>query len=105
MKIESCISGWRLTEYDIKPFTSTNSCVISLKQIDRLSIRSAQWIFDHYYLVHIGNDPSYGCNYGVFMKPDDIMKVSIMENYPEYEKQLTDYFGEKWDTHYLRFNH
>lgn len=36
---------------------------------------------------------------------DTIYKVSIMENYPQYEKELIDYFGEGWLKHYIRFNH
>lgn len=36
---------------------------------------------------------------------DTILKISIMENYPEYERELIDYFGEDWFKHYIRFNH
>ena len=36
---------------------------------------------------------------------DTIFKLSVMENYPEYEKEFIDYFGEKWIKHYIRFNH
>ena len=36
---------------------------------------------------------------------DTILKISILENYPDYEKELKDYFGESWLKHYIRFNH
>ena len=36
---------------------------------------------------------------------DSIMKISVLENYPEYEKEFIDYFGEEWLKQYIRFNH
>lgn len=36
---------------------------------------------------------------------DTLMKLDIMENHPDEEKQLVEYFGENWMKHYIRFNH
>lgn len=36
---------------------------------------------------------------------DTLYKIAIFENYPEYEKEMIDYFGEKWYNHYIRFGH
>jgi hypothetical protein len=36
---------------------------------------------------------------------DSVYKLSILENYPEYEKELKDYFGDNWMKHYIRFGH
>lgn len=36
---------------------------------------------------------------------DTLMKLDIMENHQDEEKQLVEYFGENWMKHYIRFNH
>lgn len=36
---------------------------------------------------------------------DSIAKLTILEKYPEVEKQFIEYFGENWMEHYIRFNH
>ena len=36
---------------------------------------------------------------------DTILKLSILEHYPEYEKEMINYFGNEWLKHYIRFNH
>ena len=36
---------------------------------------------------------------------DSIAKLTVMEKYPEVEKQFIKYFGENWMEHYIRFNH
>ena len=107
MKIESKISGWSITDFDIKPIDSFRKDIVTLLDIDKLSKRSAQWILDNYNLVALKKEVT-GCNYGVLMGHDDIIKVSIMENYPEYEQELADYFNPSfgdWTKCYLRFGH
>lgn len=107
MKIEPKISGWSITDVSIKIFPHLGDQIVTLNDIDKLSQRSAQWIFDHYNLVAL-NAEIAGCNYGVLMSHDDMCKVSIMESYPEIEKELADYFNpsfEDWTKCYLRFGH
>ena len=36
---------------------------------------------------------------------DTILKISIMEHYPQYEQELKEYFGDDWFKYYIRFNH
>lgn len=107
MKIESKISGWSITDCKIKIFPHYGGAVVTLKDIDKLSRRSAQWILDNYNLVEFTAD-DMGCRFGVLMAGDDLAKVSIMEYYPEYEQELSDYFDSifgDWRKCYLRFGH
>lgn len=107
MKIESKISGWSITDYNIKIFPHLGDQIVTLLDIDKLSTRAAQWIFDTYNLVELNPDRA-GCNFGVIMSHDDIMKVSIMESYPELEAKLAAYFNDNfgdWRKCYLRFGH
>ena len=107
MKITPKISGWQISDCKIKSFPHEGDQIVTLKDIDKLSKRSAQWIFDHYNLVELNPDRA-GCNFGVLMTYDDQFKVSIMENHPELEEQLAAYFNESfgdWTKCYLRFFH
>lgn len=107
MKIESKISGWRISDYEINVFPHYGNGIVTLRDIDKLSKRSAQWIFDNYNLVQFHNG-KMDSHFGVLMDGDDVMKVSIMESYPDYEKQLADYFNDSfgdWRKCYLRFGH
>ena len=108
MTVISKISGWSITNLPAIPmFPHIGDQIVSLKDIDKLTKRSAQWIFDTYNLVEL-NPEVAGCNFGVIMSYDDIMKVCIMEYAPEVEKELEDYFNENfgdWRKCYLRFGH
>lgn len=107
MKIEPKISGWSISDFNVKPFSHLGDQIVTLNDIDKLSLRSAQWIFDTYNLVEL-NPETAGCNFGVLMSYDDIMKVSIMETAPELEEELAAYFNESfgdWRKCYLRFGH
>lgn len=107
MKIESKISGWSISECNIKMFPHLRDRFVTLNDIDKLSTRSAQWILDNYNLVAL--DPhAAGCHFGVIMSRDDMMKVSIMEYHPDIEAQLIEYFNDlfgDWRKCYLRFFH
>lgn len=107
MKIEPKISGWSISDFNIKIFPHYMDEIVTLKDIDNLSKESAQWIFDNYNLVAF-NKEIVGCHYGVIMSHDDLCKVSIMESYPDLEKELADYFNPAfgdWRKCYLRFGH
>ena len=108
MKIESKISGWSITELPkIPQMPHLIDQIVSLSDICKMSTRSAQWIFDTYNLVGL-NPEIAGCNSGVIMSYDDMMKVRIMEYAPEVEDELAAYFNESfgdWRKCYLRFGH
>ena len=107
MKIEAKISGWSISDYEIQMFPPEHDNIVTLLDIDKLSKRSAQWIFDNYNLVGLKREV-VGCHFGVIMSDDDICKVCIMEYHPDLEKILSDYFDEAfgdWRKCYLRFGH
>ena len=103
MKIETKISGWSIREFDIKPIFDKQFVWLSdaMKIIKRQE--TMNFLLDEFRF-------SKGCeekegDWLAILDWDTIMKLSVMENYPEYEKEFTDYFGENWAKHYLRFNH
>lgn len=105
MKIEPKMNGWAISDVNIKCFPHLLEGIITLNDIDKLSKRSAQWIFDNYNLVRLNPDIA-DCHFGVLMSHDDMFKVSIMESYPEIEKELMNYFNPlfgDWTKCYLRF--
>lgn len=103
MKIERKTSGWSITDYDIKPIFE-NKTLISLAEIMNadLSQPTMDYILDtfRFYKGKVGTEWYAIINY------DTIMILSIMENYPEYSNQLSEYFEtDEWTEYYLRFGH
>lgn len=103
MKFESKLSGTKVTEFDITPIFEDQGIWLS-EVLSKIKTQKAMdFILDTFRF-------SKGCNersndWIAFLDWDSIMKVSIMEKYPQYEKELIDYFGEGWLKHYIRFNH
>lgn len=104
MRFEAKMSGTKVTDYEI---TAVCSDLLTLKEIDKFKTETAQWILDNFFLVKLSDEAciKYGCRHAVWVDWDTVMKISILENYPEYEKELSEYFGKNWLKHYLRFNH
>lgn len=101
MKIEPKISGWRVTEYEIDtsalPFKTAP--FIKLSECMELSQESMNYLLDNFRFEKGDFD------WWAILGTDDTYKIAILEMYPEYKKELEDYFGEKWLAYYLRFNH
>lgn len=101
MKIEPKISGWRITEYEIDtsmlPFKTVP--FIKLSECMKLSQESMNYLLDNFRFEKGDTD------WWAILDIDDTYKIAILEMYPEYKKELEDYFGEKWLACYLRFNH
>ena len=104
MRFEAKMNGTKVTDYEI---TAVCSDLLTLKEIDKFKTETAQWILDNFFLVKLSDEAciKYGCRHAVWVDWDTVMKISILENYPEYEKELSEYFGKNWLKHYLRFNH
>ena len=100
MKFEPKISGTRVEDYEIDPiFTEQH---ITLKQCIYVVQRqeTMDWILDKFRFTK-GTDGDW---YAI-LDWDTIMKLSILEKYPEYEKEMVEYFGDSWMKQYIRFNH
>lgn len=90
IKIETKISGWKVTGFETKPIFSSQivsleECMKTIKQQETMD-----FILDTFRF-------SKGTKDGTWFTTidwDTIMKISIMETNPEEEKQLEEYFGK-----------
>ena len=105
MKFEPKISGTKVTDFDIKPiFDSQFICLEDLVKMD-LSQKTMDWLLDTLRFSRGDRVNEDDKIWWAIIDWDSIYKLSIIENYPEYEKELLEYFGESWLNHYIRFNH
>ena len=100
MKFEPKISGTTVTEFSITPIfkdqiVSLPQCMEVIKQQETMD-----FILDTF-RFSLCTDGGWRA----ILDWDSIMKVSVLENYPQYEQEFIDYFGENWLKHYIRFNH
>lgn len=100
MKFTPKISGTRVEDYDI--ILIFDNPYIDLKTvIDKVTRQETMdWILDNIRFTRGSNNNWYGN-----LDYDTLYKLSILENYPEYEKEMIEHFGENWMNHYIRFNH
>lgn len=100
MKFEPKISGTRVTDYSIElifdnQFISLTECIEKIHKQETMDYLLDTFRFsicdDGNWLTIIDSDTDY--------------KITILEKYPEYEKEMIDYFGENWLKYYIRFNH
>lgn len=103
MKFEPKISGTKVTDFDIKPIFSEQIVLLSdaMKTIKRQE--TMNFLLDTFRFNKCNEN--YPNEWYAILDFDSIYKLSVMENYPEYEKELIDFFGEKWYRIYIRFNH
>ena len=100
MRFEEKISGTKVTEFEIKGLFNTqlislNDCQKKIKRQETMDFLLDKFRFslcdDGEWRAVIDYDTDY--------------KLAILENYPEYEKEMIDYFGGGWLGYYIRFNH
>lgn len=93
------ISGTRVEGYEIKPIFERQIVFLSevLKVVQRQE--TMDYILDTLRFRKVDND------WYTTMDWDTILKLSVLENYPGYEKEFTEYFGGNWLNHYIRFSH
>ncbi len=107
MKFEEKISGTKVTDFEIDPLFNFN--FISLQDVVEkdLSQRAMNWILDHlrFYRGERTEENKNECIWWTTIDFDTDLKLSVMENYPKYEQEFIDYFGDNWMNHYIRFNH
>lgn len=100
MKFEEKMSGTKVTDFDITPIFCSQ--IITLAECLNVIHRqeSMNWILDTLRFTK-GTDNVW---YAVIDWDSD-MKLAVLENYPEYEQEFINYFGDNWMKHYIRFNH
>lgn len=103
MQFEPKMSGTRVTDFNIAPIF--NSQYIWLSEVmEKIQNQNAMnFILDTFRFTKGCEEKSH--DWCAILDWDSIMKVSVLENYPEYEAEFTKYFGENWLKHYIRFNH
>lgn len=103
MKFEPKISGTRVTDFTINrifdsPFVWLSDAMKIIKRQETMDFLLDDFRFSKGYEEKEGD-------WCAILDGDTICKLSILENYPEYEKEMINYFGENWLQHYIRFNH
>ena len=100
MKFESKISGTTVTEFSISPIF--NNQIISLSKCIEVikKQKTMDFILDTFRFSICADG-----EWRAILDWDSIMKISVLEKYPQYEQEFIDYFGEIWLKYYIRFNH
>lgn len=101
MKFEPKMSGTRVTDYSIEEIFDSQYITLTecLEKIHRQE--TMNYLLDTFRFT-VSDD---GKIWFAIIDMDTNYKVAILEKYPEYEKEMIDYFGENWLKHYIRFNH
>ena len=100
------ISGVRVTGSEIDEVLENlvfDSQFITLNSIQEKIHRqeSMNWILDTLRFTKSAD----GKNWFATISWDSIAGLTVMEKYPEVEKQFIEYFGESWMNRYIIFNH
>lgn len=100
MRFEQKMSGTKVMDFDIKRIFNTQ--IITLKEcMEKIHRQETMDFILDTFRFSICTDGEWRA----IIDFDTDYKLAIMENYPEYEKEFIDYFGEAWLKHYIRFNH
>lgn len=105
MKFEPKISGTRVEDFNIKceldgQFHFLDDLLKTIKRQETMD-----FILDEFRFSRCEGNPKYEGRWYAIFDGDTLYKIAIMESYPEYEKEMINYFGENWLKHYIRFNH
>lgn len=100
MKFEPKMSGTKVSEFKIHPIFCTQ--IITLNDCQKLIYRqeSMDFLLDNF-RFSLCTDGEWRA----VIDFDTDYKIAILENYPEYEKEMINYFGENWLKQYIRFGH
>jgi hypothetical protein len=103
MKFEPKISGTKVTDFNITPIFRDQFVWMSeiMEKIQRQD--TLDFILDTY-RFYKGQEEKRN-DLVTILDYDTILKISIMEHYPQYEQELKEYFGDDWFKYYIRFNH
>ena len=103
MKFEGKISGTKVSEFEITPIFNSQFVWLSEVMEKIQNQKAMDFILDTFRFSKGREEKSH--DWYAILDWDSIMKISVLENYLEYEKEFIDYFGEGWLKQYIRFNH
>lgn len=103
MKFIPKISGTRVEDFNIEPIFGSE--IVWLSEVMKVikKQKTMNYILDTFRFAK-GYEEKDG-DWGAIIGHDTNLKISVIENYPEYEKEFIEYFGENWMEQYIRFNH
>lgn len=106
IKFNPKISGTEVTGTEIdeisnnlvfdSQFITLQDCINNLHRQE-----SMNWVLDTLRFTKSED----GKNWWATISWDSIAGLTVLEKYPEVEKQFIEYFGENWMEYYIRFNH
>lgn len=106
INFEPKISGVRVTGSEIddvmyniifpSQFISLKTCIRKIRRQE-----SMNWLLD---TLRFSKGEGVG-DWCAIIDWDSNAKITVLEEYPEVEKQFIEYFGENWMEYYIRFNH
>ena len=103
MIFEPKISGTKVTGFDIEPFFKSQFITLSECQKKIHRQETMDFLLDTFRFSKCNEN--YPNEWYAIIDFDTIFKLSVLENYPKYEKEFIDYFGKSWFKQYIRFNH
>lgn len=103
MKFTTKISGTSVTDFKIKPLFESQFVWLSEIMEKVQSQKAMNYILDTFRFTKGCEEKSH--DWIAILDYDTIYKITILESYPEYEKEILEYFGENWLDQYIRFNH
>lgn len=99
------MSGTRVEGFNIpeplftSQFISLTDCITKVKRQETMN-----WLLDTLRFSR-GDEVDGKIDWYAIIDWDSVYKLTILESYPEYEKEMISYFGEGWLKQYIRFNH
>lgn len=103
MKFEPKISGTRVEDFKITPIFDSQFVWLSEIMEKVQNQDTMNYLLDTFRFTKGCEEKDH--DWCAILDWDTIMKVSCLENYPQYVKEFKEYFGEGWLKHYIRFNH
>ncbi len=100
MKFETKISGTAITDFSIEPLFKGQ--FVSLEDaMKKIHTQKAMDFLLDTFRFSLTNSSEWIA----ILDFDSIYKITVLEKYPEYEKEIKNYFGDNWLNQYLRFGH
>jgi len=101
MKFIPKISGTMVTDFKMDKMLFHKQIITLAECMEKVQRQETMnWLLDELRFTK-----GKGGDWYALIDWDTIMKLSILEYYPDYEKEMLDRFGENWLNHYIRFNH
>lgn len=103
MQFEPKISGTKVTDFDITPIFDSQFVWLSDVMQAIQKQETMNFILDTFRFTKGCAEKEH--DWCAILDWDTILKITVLERYPQYEEEFKEYFGESWLKQYIRFNH